>query len=373
MLASLAIVGILISGLIGRDQMLKKDNEPLRVSSIQTSANKKDYHTKSEHKRYRILVLDGGGIKGLMQLELLRYLELKNQKPIAEQFDGFICSSVGCALSGMLLTTHHHQYPTIDEIARMMTTKSVLKQIFNQSRFRMLATMNGFFGPKYSGRSKAHFLREYFDQLRYNQLAKPLMMISWSPELVEPVLLTNWTQHGYEHWPVWMIIQGVTSPPVFFPPTHIIDHNLKGYTYELDLNDGGLFLNNPILPTIIEIMVNEFSGQKPVLIVNIGTGIAKDPYTYNKIKNWGGYHWLSPLMNSMGTLAGIMAVDQIKSFVKDRKKYERLYLFNTEMTASEIKLDNITQRNVNNLEQRGRDLVLDNLEALDQLAKELLE
>ena len=48
--------------------------------------------------------MNGGGVHGLVQLQVLKYLEKKTGKSINQLFDEVGCVSTGCLNLGMLLT-----------------------------------------------------------------------------------------------------------------------------------------------------------------------------------------------------------------------------------------------------------------------------
>jgi hypothetical protein len=52
--------------------------------------------------RVRILALDGGGIRGLITLEVLKEIEERTRKPIAELFDVVAGSSTGAIIASQI-------------------------------------------------------------------------------------------------------------------------------------------------------------------------------------------------------------------------------------------------------------------------------
>lgn len=89
----------------------------------------------------RILSIDGGGIRGLLVIEMLKKLEELTQKSICEMFDLVCGVSTGAILASLLVT----QKVSLQELSEKYKEMSV--QIFSQSRLN--GTTNLFFNHSY--------------------------------------------------------------------------------------------------------------------------------------------------------------------------------------------------------------------------------
>ena len=79
-------------------------------------------------KQFKILVLSGGGVKGYLQANVLKYLELKTGKKIHELFDLIVGTSTGGILTYGVTCGDYNA----DTIIKLYETES--KNIF-QKRF----------------------------------------------------------------------------------------------------------------------------------------------------------------------------------------------------------------------------------------------
>lgn len=368
----LLLTGLLaLSVVTSREKILQDDSQPIVFKQTVASTRQKSQQP-SQQGAFRLLVLDGGGVRGLVQIAFLAELEKATGKHTSELFDGFVATSVGGAISGMLLSLDEKGKPryTAAKVLEIMQNHKNLSRVFSRSFFRSLVTFNGMIGPKYSARSKGRFLQHLVGDVRYNELAKPLLLTSWSPEKLKPEFLANWTTKGHEELPAWMVIQGITSPPIYFPPTHIIDLSNDQITRTFDLNDGGVFANKPVLPMVVNKFYKKMklNPNHPMIIVNIGTGYVKDPFTFRKIRNWGALHWVSPMMSSLDTITGRLIMAQIKQLEQTHVNLN-VFQFNTVLTGQEIKLDNINENNTQTLVAKGKAMAKDNKVDFDAMLK----
>ena len=364
----------LLTGTAVQERLLHQDAKPFVVHSSLWSTSSY-WDRKPSHKYFRVLALDGGGVRGIIQLVALQHLERLTGKPISELFDGFIATSVGSATCVMLLIPDYRGKPmyTTDDVMRMVFDQTQLQRVFSQTPFRLLMTANGAFGPRYSGKSKAELLQQRFKDTPYNHLLKPVVITSWSTETLKPHFLANWTHKGYEDWPVWAIVHGATSPPGYFPPTHVTDFSREGVTLKMDLNDGGVYVNTPITPVLLDMFTQHLKKDQQLLIVNIGTGFAKDPYPFRKTQKWGMLSWFSPLFNSMGTLSGRLAYEQLKALTTQWGDKYRVFVINTPVDPRDMSLDDIRAKHLQRLKHYGKQMVDMHAQSFQTLAELLRE
>ncbi|MGO8761191.1 MAG: patatin-like phospholipase family protein [Desulfobaccales bacterium] len=228
----------------------------------------------------RILALDGGGIRGIITLEILAVLETllreqsgrQNDFVLADYFDFIAGTStgaiIGTALSlGMSVTDIRSFY--LETGREMFEEASVLR------RFRY----------KYEDTKLSQKLHEMFGAdttLGSDRLKTLLMMVMRNATTDSPWPVTNnpfakFNQRELPgcnlNIPLWQLVRASTAAPCFFPPEVV-----RVGAEEFIFIDGALTTyNNPafqafLMATVEPYNLNWPAGEDKILLVSIGTG-----------------------------------------------------------------------------------------------------
>lgn len=243
----------------------------------------------------RILACDGGGILGLMSVEILAKLErdlrLKLDQPnlvLADWFD-FVCgTSTGaiiatCIASGMSMDTLRSFY--VDSGDQMF------------SKARLLDRLK----YSYTDEPLAQKLREELNKALGKAPGDPpallgdeglrclLMMVMRNHSTDSPWPVTNNPAAKYNQrarkdcnllLPLWQLVRASTAAPTFFPPEVITFAPGTPAEYRFVFVDGGVTTyNNPAflafqMATTSPYGINWATGAQQMLIVSVGTGSA---------------------------------------------------------------------------------------------------
>lgn len=204
---------------------------------------------------FRILSLDGGGIRGLFSAAFLDHVEEHTGKRFADHFDLIVGTSTGAIIalglaSGMpaadVLRFYQEHGPTIFSGGR---------------RFGQLLK------PKYSNEPLIEALKGVFGDRTLNDLDVPVCIPSY--ELVEgtPRVFKN-DHHPDLHWggrlPVWKVAAASSAAPLYFPSVEVQAHDSH--------IDGGIWANNPIMVGITEAVRYLDRDIGDIRALSVGTG-----------------------------------------------------------------------------------------------------
>lgn len=234
----------------------------------------------------KILACDGGGILGLITVEILAKLEaelrLKLDNPnliLADYFD-FVCgTSTGaiiatCIASGMDMATIRKFY--LDSGKQMFERASLLY------RFKFLYDDEPLAKLLQTALNKQ--LQEANATLGSNNLKTLLMMVMRNHNTDSPWPVSNNPFAKYNDrnrpdcnldLPLWQLVRASTAAPTYFPPEKV-----KLGDKEFVFIDGGITTyNNPAflafqMATAKPYAINWQTGTDKLLLVSIGTGIA---------------------------------------------------------------------------------------------------
>lgn len=236
----------------------------------------------------KILALDGGGIRGMMTVEMLAAIEalLRDAQPkakrdafvLADYFDFVAGTSTGAILAacislGMPVSKIRTFY--VESGADMFDKTSLFKK----------------WKYKYSDEGLANKLKQELGAdttLGSDKLRTVLMMVMRNATTDSPWPIWNNPQAKYNvrcredgtprdncnlEIPLWQLVRASTAAPVFFPP-EVVTIGKDQFVFV----DGGITpYNNPsfqsfIMATAEPYNVNWATGEEKMLVVSIGTG-----------------------------------------------------------------------------------------------------
>lgn len=233
----------------------------------------------SEGERpFRVLSLDGGGIRGLFQAAFLAHIEDHNAggKAIADQFDLIVGTSTGSIIALGLAAGH-----PASEILSFYCQHG--PTIFAGSTWRKLWQL---FHPKYGNTRLADAVHDVFGDKTLNDLKVPVCIPSY--ELVSGVpRVFKDDHHATLHWggrqPIWKVVVASSAAPTYFP------------SFQLDQADnhidGGIWANNPVLVGITEAVKYFERSLDNITVLSIGTGARAVRLTHGQTKSRGALGW----------------------------------------------------------------------------------
>jgi uncharacterized protein len=176
---------------------------------------------------FRILSLDGGGIRGIVAATMLAAIEKEINQPLNKYFDLIAGTSTGSILAAAIASGR-----TSQEIVELYQQKSAI--IFpneKRSTLQQLAFIlrYGLFGSKFSHEGLIKVLKEAFGETRLFDITSPrLLIVSYDTISREPIIFKSWRQDkGYGDVPLWEVCVCSTSAPTYFPP-YQLDNRVNG-------------------------------------------------------------------------------------------------------------------------------------------------
>jgi patatin-like phospholipase/acyl hydrolase len=215
----------------------------------------------------RILSLDGGGVRCVMQLAMLARLE-SLIGPLHRHFDIIIGSSVGALIgcsvamgTGMREATQTF-YRFVDEVFS--------RNINLAQKARRLSNLWSFY--KHDDARVVDILKSVYGDTRLGNLqAHPMLVLCYNPQKSGVEIISS-DDPRYIELPVWEVCKAATAAPLYFKPSTI-----QTQVYHESLLDGGLVCNNPAPFGLTHALrVLRLRQQQPdlsrVLLVSLGSG-----------------------------------------------------------------------------------------------------
>jgi uncharacterized protein len=244
---------------------------------------------------FRILSLDGGGIRGVVAATILAEVERQINQPLNQYFDLIAGTSTGAILASAIAMGK-----TSQDILNLYKNKG--KRIFPYSKIftfeRLpLVWQYGLSAPKFSDKGLIEVLQEEFGQIKLSKLDKSPRLLITTYNTIERQFIVFKSWRKFDPWaniPLWEACVCSASAPTFFP-AHKLEVKLEKGTKNYTLIDGGMGANNPTACAVAEAL---FLGKpvKDLSVLSIGTGMPKlmpqEQTTWAQAKGWGVFQWI---------------------------------------------------------------------------------
>ena len=265
---------------------------------------------------FKILSLDGGGIRGVLSARILQAIETvlektKGQK-IHEYFDMVSGTSTGSLLAGGIALKMNAE--ELLSLYRNRGHEIFPDNIRRQRKIRFISQLIGanvlypHGNPATGTPGLSTVLSEEYGK-KCGSVCPPISAIE-SPILVIPAydtLSRNTTlfvsnnakddPSWYDPLPLWQVCTASASAPTYFPPYELPYYQDVMPGQVLPHIDGGVSANNPALAAVAHALLTEEKDITEICVLSIGTGQTTQPYSYEQIKSWGLLKWVENLPN----------------------------------------------------------------------------
>lgn len=320
-------------------------------------------------QRKRVLSIDGGGVRGIIPLTVLSYIEEHTGKSVSEIFDFMAGTSTGGIITLALSVPKDGGRPkySASELLKLYEIHS--KDIFSRSFVYKIRTLWGLIGSKYPSQNIEDTLYRYIGDLTLDQALTDVMVTAYDLENRSPFFFKSTKAKEDPKQNFRMFDAGVAtgSPPAYFNPARVQVPETEDF---LTLVDGGVFANNPGMSAYVE--VKKLYPNDDVLFVSLGTGQLSTPIHYDTACNWGIARWALPILSVVFDGISDNVDYQLMKLLPQIEDFVRYYRFQMELPKGNDSMDNASDENIEALKKLGNKLVEDNKERLDQLCEELM-
>lgn len=268
------------------------------------------------NRPFRILSLDGGGIRGIISARILQEVEKQTREQygqsICEYFDMIAGTSTGSLIAAGLSVG----YSPEDMIAVYRDQGMEIfpyHSLFSLERWKIILKY-GLSAPKFfhdglikvvHGLTKFQHSNGDFIKLAEagrtsadQEIPSPILLIlAYDAMYRNTTFFTNYHPSAKKKWfdeqPLWKVCVASASAPTFFPACEL-NHTQKGDNHEEAWSfphvDGGVTANNPALCAISQ-AIELGHRLEDIQLLSIGTGQNKKPLAFKTIEGWGLIKW----------------------------------------------------------------------------------
>lgn len=256
---------------------------------------------------FRILSLDGGGIRGIIAAVILEYIEAEINAqqqainpgspyvPLYEYFDLIAGTSTGSILAAGLAA----KQKSPRELLELYVNNG--KKIFPYwGKLGYLAPQRlnllfryGPSSPKFSNQGLIEVLQQSLGNVELEDTyieeeTARLLIPAYDTNAREPIIFKNWRKK-YPKLKLWEACAASAAAPTFFPA-----YVFKNGDNDISAIDGGIAANNPSSCAISEaIRLGYYPND--ISLLSIGTGEQNTPL--GDVKSWGVLQWAGHLVD----------------------------------------------------------------------------
>lgn len=323
---------------------------------------------------YRILCIDGGGVRGIVAAMVLADLERRAARPVADLFDLVAATSTGAVVALGLLRPGAEDKParSAREVAEFYEDTS--QQVFSRSAWRRFRTADGFLGPKYSSSALEQSLRQEFGETMLSQSLCHLIVPTYDlKERLPYFFKTSDVAKGRQaDQPLWRVARATSAAPTYFAPAAVRDADRQ-----LWLIDGGVCANNPSVCAYADAVRgtdDKSNVDKDVRLVSVGTGAISTDYAVPKTLHGGKLSWATPMFDVVLDAQEDTASYHMEQVLEKGRTYFRFQADLPEARPHEpswvSEIDNAGPRNMAMLKDSAQDLIDLEAKCLDTVAEE---
>jgi len=259
----------------------------------------------------KILTLDGGGIRGILTLGMLKKIESilreKNKALVlGDYYDLISGTSTGAIIASGLAIGK-----SVEEIIELY--KSLGKEIFGKGRKHKLfkrdwTTLRAVFNENYNSEKLEKYLRETFQEITIGDSEKLKCGLAINCKRADTYSLWTITNHpdgkyykANSNLKLSELCRASGAAPYYFKPKKMSLRKRNGESFEATFIDGGVSLaNNPAWQTFLVATVPSFgfnwkSGKDDIHILSLGTGNGLKKEDPKKLEELRAVSWAPKL------------------------------------------------------------------------------
>jgi len=272
--------------------------------------------------KYKILSIDGGGIRGIIPCSILKYIEEHTGSPISSLFNLIAGTSTGGIIS-LGLTKHEGNFQNSFSADQMLELYvNFGKDIFSERDKDLLSWLSSkLFSKTYDSTHIESLLERYFGDAKLKDSLANVLVTTYDIEKGKPFYFSSRLAQNEtrENFTLKEIARSTSAAPTYFKPSFL------KYEKERDLAfvDGGVFANNPSIlayseakevwkqklvasPGLaehesrgFEAMVSADDNDLPFYLLSLGTGFTANTIKGEEVKNYRNKDWFEPLMTNV--------------------------------------------------------------------------
>ena len=315
---------------------------------------------------FRILSIDGGGIRGLIPALVLQEIERLSGRPVSDLFDLIAGTSTGGILALALVRPGANGRPAFSAGDMVELYEQQGSEIFSRSVWHWARALGNAFEEKYPSGPVERVLGRYFGETRLAEALTNVLITSYEIEERRPFFFKshNAKKAAADDFAMRDAARSTSAAPTYFEPARVPTSGATGYQA---LVDGGVYANNPAMCAYVEALC-KWTPERIVLL-SLGTGEAVQPIPYKSAKDWGLVNWAQPILNVVFDGVSDTVDYQLRSLVgQDTGKLTDYWRMQVRLKPGQDAMDDTSEANLRGLREAAEQLIAGSPAALAQLS-----
>jgi patatin-like phospholipase/acyl hydrolase len=312
---------------------------------------------------FKILSLDGGGIRGVIPAMVLAELETRLGRPIADAFDLIVGTSTGGIIALGLTKPGADGKPAFPASSLVDLYAKHGDRIFSRSIWHRTRAFGSAVEEKFSAGPLEDVLEEYFGDTPLSAALRDVLVTSYEIETRSPWFFRSRAakEHPEDYdFPMAKVARATSAAPTYFEPLRLETRGAPGYW---SLIDGGVFANNPAMCGVAEAFSSYDADQ--LVVVSIGTGAQTRRIPYEQAKGWGLIGWARPLLGVVFDGVSDTVDYQVRQVCRSTEEVRRYFRFQTTLEIGNDDMDDASATNIHALQLQATRLIDDQSDDLD--------
>ena len=316
-------------------------------------------------KKFVILAIDGGGVRGIIPARILQEIELRTGKPIYKMIDLISGNSTGGIIClGLVKPPSVSNFGPYSATELVNLYKHNSKNIFSKSVFWQIKTGKGILGAQYDRNSLDKLLDRYFQDSKFSNALRPAFVFSYSLDKREAHIWSSIVARTSDDHDFYMRdIAGATSAaPTYFTPKKF--QNVKRSKNFVEV-DGGIYTNNPTILTLAN-TIRDFPKLKSsdIILISLGTGKTSPSSSFSNLKSTGTWGWVvdANLIDIMLNLN-----EEITEWESNMLRLNKFYRLQVTIDEQQQPMDNVSEKNIDSLLKTTENYIKENTKTIDEI------
>lgn len=323
-------------------------------------------------RAFKILGVDGGGIRGIIPAIILGEIERRSGQPVSRLFDLMAGTSTGGMLVMALNIPDEQGQPsyTADEAALVYTLDG--PTIFSRSMWRRMQAVGSIAGAKYPSEGIDEVADRWFGDVRLSQALGDVLVTSYEIQTRKPWFFRSRKarEGSAEDFLMRDVVRATTAAPTYFSPAQLFHANYQNGFFAMI--DGSLHASNPTMAAYVEAR-SQYPAYEDFLVLSLGTGEHTRSIDYEAARGWGLAGWSQHVMDIVFDGMNSTVDYQLRHLLPSRPDgVPRYYRFQVRLAVANDDMDDASKKNLDDLRELAGRLIDDNDALLDQIVTQLL-